>query len=334
MTNRLNSPGRRRALGGLGVAALAAGTGGLTYAQSDYPNRPIRIIVPFSPGAINDVLARTLAERLTPVLKQAVIVENRPGGNTTIGARAVATAEPDGHTLLLISAAHAIGAALTPHALPYDAVRDFSYVSSVARGPFLLIVNKDVSASSVEEFIELAKQRPGFYTFASAGNGSSAHLLGEMLNAMAGIRLLHVPYKGTTPALNDVSAGQVHCTFSTLSGASAALKSGRVRALGVTSARRAMALPEIPAIAEAGYPDYDLAGWWGVLGPANLPASAVKVLNRAVNDVLAQPSLRERLSSDALEPHGSTPEALRSHLEKEIEKYKWVIKQADIKADT
>jgi len=324
-------PGRRALLGGGAWALLAAG-GARASGQQGFPSRPIRIIVPFAPGAINDTLARVIAERLAPVVNQPVIVENRPGGNATIGSRIAAAADPDGYTLLLISAAHAITAALAPD-LPYDSIRGFTFVTRVARAPFLLVVNKDVPARSIQEFIAAARKQPDTYSFASAGNGSSAHLLGELLNTMAGIRLLHVPYKGTTPALNDVMAGQVSCTFSSYTGAQGAIKSGRVRALAVTSARRSAVFPDIPAIAEAGYPDYDLAGWWGILAPAGVSPAIVATLNKAFNQVLAQPELADKLAQEAVETSGSTPEAFRAHVEKEIAQYRQIIIRTGIKPE-
>ncbi len=327
-----NCPSRRTVLGGLGTAALIATTGRQAFAQQSFPSRPIRIIVPFAPGAINDTLARTIAERLALSVNQPVIVENRPGGNATIGTRVAAAAEPDGYTLLLISAAHAITAALAPE-LPYDSIRDFDFITLVARAPFLLIVNKDVPATSVQAFIAAAKRQPEAYAFASAGNGSSAHLLGELLNTMAGTQLLHVPYKGTTPALNDVIAGQVQCTFSTYTGALGAIQSGRVRALAVTSAKRTAVFPEIPSIAEAGYPDYDVSGWWGFLAPAGVPPTIVAALNQELNKVLQQASLRAKLAKDAVEALGSTPAELRAHVEKEIAQYRQIIVRAGVKPE-
>lgn len=330
--SKLPLAGRRRLLAQVGAAALGLHAGTRGFAQTAFPSRPIRIVVPFAPGAINDVLARIIAERLSQVVKQSVIVENRPGGNATIGTRVVAGAEPDGYTLLLISAAHAITPALGAD-LPYDSIKDFAFITQVARAPFLLVVNKDVPATTVPAFIAAARQNPGRYAFASAGNGSSAHLLGELLNNMAGTQMLHVPYKGTTPALNDVIAGQVQCTFSSYSGASAAIKSGRVRALAVTSARRATAFPEIATIAEAGYPGYDVSGWWGMLAPAGTPVAIVDYLNQALHRVLEQPGLSERLAGEAVEAFASTPQAMRAHVEAEISRYRQIVQQAGIKPE-
>jgi tripartite-type tricarboxylate transporter receptor subunit TctC len=227
-----------------------------------YPNKPIRIVVPYAPGAINDVLARAVADRLQVALGQPVIVENRAGAGAVIGTQSVAGAAPDGYTLLQMPAAHAINATLVPK-LGYDSLRSFSFITLAARSPFLLVASQEFPARSVPELVALAKAKPGTYAFASPGNGSTAHLMGEMLKSMARIEVLHVPYKGTGPALTDLIGGVVHFTFSTYPGASAALKAGRVRVLAVTGKSRWPVLPEVPTIAESGYPSYDATGWWG-----------------------------------------------------------------------
>ena len=330
------APTRRHLLAGAGAAAFA-GLGGLpgaAFAQAadGFPSRPLRIVVPYPPGAINDVLARALADKLGRSLQQSVVVDNRPGGNTLIGTQSVASAAPDGYTLLQVPAAHAINAALLPK-LPYDPVKSFEFITLVARAPFLLLVNKDLPAHSVRELVAAAKQKPRGYTFASSGNGGNAHLMGELLNSVAGIEMLHVPYKGTAQAINDLIGGQVHTTFSTYSGASAALKAGRVRALAVTSATRAAAFPDIPTIAEAGYPTYDALGWWGFAAPAGTPRAVVERLNQEINKAAQAPDLREKLSGDAVETQGTTPEEFRMHLEKEIALWRKLIKQAHIQPE-
>lgn len=297
-----------------------------------YPNKPIRIVVPYAPGAINDVLARAVADRLQIALGQPVIVENRAGAGAVIGTQSVASAAPDGYTLLQIPAAHAINATLVPK-LGYDSIKGFSFITLAARSPFLLVASQEFPARSVPELVALAKAKPGHYAFASPGNGSTAHLMGEMLKSMAGIEVLHVPYKGTGPALNDLIGGVVQFTFSTYPGASAAIKAGRVRVLAVTGRTRWPLLPEVPTVAEAGYPSYDATGWWAYAAPAGTPPSIVARLNREINKVLATPALKAGLASEGVEVLGSTPEQLRAHIETEIGTWGKLIRQAGVKAD-
>ncbi|MEH3085188.1 MAG: tripartite tricarboxylate transporter substrate binding protein [Xylophilus ampelinus] len=322
-------PTRRGVLAALAAGALPAASA--AAADGAWPARPVRIVVPYPPGAINDVLARLVAERLGPALGQPVLVENKAGGNTVIGTQAVAAAPPDGLTLLQMPAAHAINAALVPR-LPYDPVRGFECITLAARAPFLLVAGSGLPWRSVGDLVAAAKERPGSHTFASSGNGGNAHLMGELLNHLAGIRLLHVPYKGTAAAINDVIGGQVDCTFSTYAGAAPALRAGRVRVLGVTSARRAEAFPEIPAIAEAGYPGYDVQGWWGFAAPAGTPRPVVDRLNREINRAVQAPALRARLAGDAVETQGTTPEAFAAHLAAEIALWTRLVRQAGITA--
>ncbi|WP_171019887.1 tripartite tricarboxylate transporter substrate binding protein [Hydrogenophaga sp. 2FB] len=326
-------PDRRHMLRHMGAAALASTVPmGQVWAKDTFPDRPVRIVVPYTPGAINDVLARAIGDKMSRTIGQSVIVDNRPGGNTLIGTQFVAKAPPDGYTLLQVPGSHAINAALLPK-LPYDSINDFSFIALVARAPFLLIVNSELPFKSVAEFMAAAKQRPGHYTFASSGNGGNAHLMGELLNMQAGVQMLHVPYKGTTPAINDVMAGQVHCTFSTYSGAAAAIRSGRVRALAVTSARRAAAFPDIPTIAESGYPAYDATGWWGFAAPAGTPAPIVARLHQELTTACQAPDLVQKMKSEGVDMQVSSSAEFKAHLEREIVVWKDVVRKANIKAD-
>ena len=326
-------PDRRHLLRHIGAAALATAVPlERTWAKESFPDRPIRIVVPYTPGAINDVLARAIGDKMSRTIGQSVIVDNRPGGNTLIGTQFVAKSPPDGYTLLQVPGSHAINAALLPK-LPYDSIADFSFIALVARAPFLLIINSELPFKSVAEFMAAAKQRPGFYTFASSGNGGNAHLMGELLNMQAGVQMLHVPYKGTTPAINDVMAGQVHCTFSTYSGAAAAIRSGRVRALAVTSARRAAAFPDIPTIAESGYPNYDASGWWGFAAPSGTPAPIVAKLHQELTAACQAPDLVQKMRSEGVDMQVSSSAEFKTHLEREIVVWKDVVRKAQIKAD-
>lgn len=326
-------PDRRHMLRHIGAVAIAsAAPMGQVWAKDSFPVRPIRIVVPYPPGAINDVLARAIGDKMSRSIGQSVIVDNRPGGNTLIGTQAVAKAPADGYTLLQIPASHAINAALV-HKLPYDSLADFSFIALVARAPFLLIINSELPFKSVAEFMAAAKQRPGHYTFASSGNGGNAHLMGELLNMQAGVQMLHVPYKGTTPAINDVMAGQVHCTFSTYSGAAAAIRSGRVRALAVTSPRRAAAFPDIPTIAESGYPAYEASGWWGFAAPSGTPAPIVAKLHQELAAACQAPDLVQKMKSEGVDMQVSSATEFKAHIEREIVVWKDVVRKAQIKAD-
>lgn len=313
---------------GASLAAISAGV----YAE-EFPNRIIKIVVPYPPGAINDVLARAIADQMTQSLKQSVIVENRAGGNTLIGTQAVATAKPDGYTLLQMPAAHAINASLVGN-LPYDSVKSFTPITLAASAPFLLLTRKDAPVQNVKELVQLAKEKPGHYSFGSSGTGGNAHLMGELLQSVAGIKMLHVPYKGTAPVINDLIGGQLNYTFSTYSGAASALKADRVRVLAITSAERSPAFKDYPTIAEAGYPTYDIEGWWAFAAPANTPAAIVERLNKAIIDAVKAPDLAPKLAMEGIRVRGTTPKEFEAFLNKEIETWRKIIKDRGIKLDT
>lgn len=319
----------------LQLAALSAAPAISTqaaWASAAYPSRSLRVVVPYPPGAINDVLARAISDRISKSLGRPVVVENKPGGNTLIGTQSVAAAEPDGYTLLQVPASHAINAALLPR-LPYDSLKDFSFITLAARAPFLLVVNKDLPVRTVQDLIAEAKKKPDAYSFASSGTGGNAHLMGELLNHLAGTRMLHVPYKGTTAAINDVIGGQVQCTFSTYSGAATAIKSGRLRAIAVTSAKRASAFPDLPTIAESGYPSYDAVGWWGFAAPAGTPPALIERLHAEITKACQAPELKTRLSGDAIEIVASSPAEFRSYLDKEIALWRDLSQKTQLKLD-
>ncbi|MET4578750.1 Bug family tripartite tricarboxylate transporter substrate binding protein [Ottowia thiooxydans] len=313
---------------GASLAAISAGV----YAE-EFPNRIIKIVVPYPPGAINDVLARAIADQMTQSLKQSVIVENRAGGNTLIGTQAVATAKPDGYTLLQMPAAHAINASLVSN-LPYDSVKSFTPITLAASAPFLLLTRKDSPVQNVKELVRLAKEKPGQYSFGSSGTGGNAHLMGELLQSVAGIKMLHVPYKGTAPVINDLIGGQLNYTFSTYSGAASALKADRVRVLAITSAERSPAFKDYPTIAEAGYPTYDIEGWWAFAAPANTPAAIVERLNKAIIEAVKAPDLAPKLAMEGIRVRGTTPKEFEAFLSKEIETWRKIIKDRGIKLDT
>ena len=301
-----------------------------TAAHSAYPERPIRIIVPVPPGGGNDIVARMLARRLTDKWGQQVIVDNRPGASTAIGAEIVARASPDGYTLMFHSATFAINAAMQ-RKLPFDPIKDFTPIGLVARVPQILVVNPAFPAKTLAEFLAQARARPGQINFASAGAGSSPHLAMEVLMEMTGVKLNHVPYKGTAPGLADVVAGHVQTTFDAIPPALGYVCGGRVRALVVVSQKRFPALPEVPTMAEAGLPAYDFASWFGMLAPARTSPAIIATLNREIVAIIQSPEIREHLTDLGLEPLGTSAEENGRHLQAEITRWRAFIQRHDIR---
>lgn len=302
------------------------------FAQG-FPAKPIRLIVPFPPGGSADILARAIGQKAGEGLGQPLVVENRPGAGTAIGAEALAKSAPDGYSVMIGTvSSHAINPALNPR-LPFDPIKDFTPVSLVASIPFAMIVHPSVPAKSVREFVALARSKPGSLNYSSAGNGTSNHLAGELLKSMAGIDMVHVPYKGSAPALNDLIAGQVSLMFDLVLTAAPHVKSGAVRGLAVTSSQRSSALPELPTVAESGVPGYEVSAWFGIFAPAGVPQPVVQRLNAEFVKALLQPDLRQRLASQGAEPLTSTPSEFAAYLRSEIEKWAKVVKASGMKVD-
>jgi len=297
-----------------------------------YPSRSVRFIVPYTPGAINDFIARLTAQKLTETWGKQVIVDNRPGAGTLIGTDLVAKANPDGHTLLLAPTAFAINVSLYPK-LPYDTLRDFAAVTQIGTGAFVMVCNPQLPLKSVKELVAFAKAKPGTLSYASTGSGGSAHLMGEMLKSMAGIDLQHIPYKGLAPGLTDVMSGQVSCTFGTQLAVSAHIKAGRVCALAITSNVRSKSMPDIPTIAEAGYPDYHGTGWWGVVLPAAAPKSVVTKLHADLTRLIKQPDVRDKLETQGVEIIASAPAAFAKFIREEIVRWGRAVKVSGAKPD-
>jgi tripartite-type tricarboxylate transporter receptor subunit TctC len=298
-----------------------------------FPSKPARMIVPYPPGGSADILARAIGAKVGEGLGQPVVIDNRPGAGTIIGTEATAKSAPDGYTFMLGTvSSHAINPALNAR-LPFDPVKDFTPLSLVASIPFAMIVHPSVPARSVQEFVALAKSKPGQLNYSSAGNGTSNHLAGELLKSMAGVDLVHVPYKGSAPALNDLIAGQVSLMFDLVLTAAPHIKSGAVRGLAVTGTQRSAVLPELPTVAETGLPGYEVSAWFGIFAPAGVPQPVAKRLNAEFVKVMQQPDLKQRLASLGADPLTSTPEEFSTYLRSEIDKWAKVVKASGMKVD-
>ncbi len=313
-----------RSIFGLTLALAAALVPMQGAGAAPYPTQTVRIFVPFGPGGGTDTAARILAERLTPVLGQNVVVENKPGGNSVIASEQVANAKPDGHSLLLTTDIHAINAAYG-QSLPYDSWKDFSFIAQLTTSPLMLVAHPSLGAQSVPELVELAKRRPGELSFASLGN-SSPHYLGfEWFKRMADIDVLDVPYKGGGQALADNLAGQINLSLIVAGNGIRHAQAGKLVALAVTSPKRAPVAPDVPTIAESGYPEFELVNWYAILAPANTPREIVERLNHEIEKVLKEPEVIERLARAGLEPTTGSPEELEQLVRRDIEKYKRII---------
>lgn len=301
--------------------------------RSSYPDRPIRLIVPFPPGGGNDILARAVGQRLAQPLGQQVVVDNRGGAGGMLGGQIAATSDPDGYTLFLGSMGSlAHNPALRPNN-PYDPPRDFAAVTMLATSAFLLAVHPTVPARSVQELLALARAKPGTLNYASAGAGSSLHMTGELFKHAAGVNIVHIAYKGTGPALVDLLAGQVQMIFSTMPPVLPHLKAGKLRALGVTTAARAKAAPDVPTIAESGVPGFEVQNWQGIVVPKKTPAAIVDRLNSEILKVLAAPAMIEVLGTQGLDAAGGAPAQFDKLIREEIVKWRKLVQAAKIKAD-
>ena len=302
------------------------------FAQA-YPTHSIRLVVPFPAGGTTDILARAAAQKLSESLGQAVVVDNRPGAAGNIGADLVAKSAPDGYTLLMGTVGtHAINPSLYAK-MPYDHVKDFVPVVLVAGVPNVLAVYPAFPVNSVAELIALAKSKPGTINFASSGSGTSIHMSGELFKSMAGVDMTHVPYKGSAPALTDLMGGQVQIMFDNLPSALPLIKAGKLRAIAVTSLKRAPALPDVPTISESGLPGFEASSWFGVLAPAGTPSPIVAKINADVNKWLQSPEAREQLLAQGANAAGGTPEQFTAHIRAETEKWAKVVKASGAKAD-
>jgi tripartite-type tricarboxylate transporter receptor subunit TctC len=318
----------RATIGGVAAAILATHAAAQSGADK-YPEKPIKIIVPFAPGGSVDIVARVIGQKLTETWGQTVVIETRPGAGTMIGTQAAAKSEPDGYTLIIVVSNHATNPSLRDN-MPYDALIDFEFISMLARAPIVPYSSPKFAAKDVRELIAEAKAKPGTLTFGSAGPGSMTHLVAEMLKIQAGIDMTHVVYRGGTPAMNDVLAGQIPMTFATVTQALPQYQSGLMRALGVTSGTRYAAIPEVPTFKEQGV-DLVASEWYALIAPAKTPRPIIAKLNAEIRRMMAIPNLSDRLAS--IELLSSTPEAAKDFIASEIGRWAPVIKKLGLKAE-
>jgi len=328
LTSKYRYRGRVQVNRKLIFIGLAIGVPHHSIAQS-YPSKSIRMIIPAAPGGGVDTIGRAVGQKVSEALGQPVVPDNRPGAGTMIASELTAKAAPDGYTFLMVTNSHAINASVQKN-LKYDPVNDFSEISLLAISPYLLVVHPSVPAKSVRELIELARKRPGELHFASAGSISATHLAGELFKYLSKINIIHVPYKGGTPAVTDLVGGHVQMMFNNLIAVMALAKSGRLRALAVTSAQRLPMLPALPTVAEAGVPGYEAASWYGGLLPARTPPQIVATLNRELVKAIKAADVRDRLVSEGAEVIGSTPEEFGQYLRKDIDRWRKLVPALDI----
>ncbi len=309
------------------IASLAAGTAG----AQQYPTKPVRIVVGFAPGGGSDFIARVIAQKLTERLGTQVIVENRPGAGSVLGSEFAIKSPADGYTLLLTPASYTVNPSV--YKLSFDPIADITSIVQLSRGPYVVAVHPSVPASTLQELVALARREPDKLAYASSGNGSHVHVATEYLLYTAKIRITHVPYKGTGPALNDTIGGSVQMILGSVATALQHVKSGRLRALAVTTPKRISAAPDIPTVGESGYPSYEVTNWHGLVGPKGLPKDIVGRLNREVNEALKSGDVAKVLAGDGLEPAGGSAEEFAAIIKNEVARWGQVVKQAGVKVD-
>ncbi len=315
-----------RALAAL-CLAVAAGT---APAPQGHPSKPIRFVVGVAPGGATDILARAIGTRLSANLRQQVVIENRPGANHIIGGEFTAKAPPDGYTIQMIPEGFVINASVYPK-LPFDPLQDFSAIGIVALVPNILVIHPSLPARTVKEFIALARARPGQMSYGTSGVGAPSHMSAELFKILTGIEYTHVPYKGQAMAIIDLIGGHLHFAFPSIPASIPHIKSGKLIALGVTTAQRATALPDVPTIQESGVPGYEVSGWYGVIGPAGMPKPVVERINREINGILQVQEMRELLANQGVDPRTGTPEEFAAAMSNDLRKWAKVVATAGIK---
>ena len=312
----------------LAVAAMSALP---TMAQQDWPTKPVKIVVPFAPGGGSDFIARYIARRLSEELKQPFIVDNKPGAGGNIGTEQGIKSAPDGYTLTLIASSYTVNPSV--YKLNFDPVADITPIIQVSQGPLVIVANANLPVKTLPEFIAYAKAKPGEVNFASSGPGSIVHAASELFNQRAGVKMVHVPYKGSGPALTDTIAGQTQVLFSSASTAVPQIAGGKLKALAVTTTTRIPALPNVPTVAESGVKDYDVTLWHGLIGPKGMSAEIVAKINAAVTRALKLKETEEQLKNDGVAPAGGTPQQFGATIKREIELWRKVVAEAGIKAE-
>jgi tripartite-type tricarboxylate transporter receptor subunit TctC len=326
----MRRPGIIAAFFALTIVAICAS--GTALAQA-YPSKPIRLVVPFPPGGSLDVVARAIGQKLTEAWGQPVVIDNRPGAGGNIGADLVAKSAPDGYTILEGAlSTHAVNVSLYSK-MPYDPVRDFAPITLVAVTPNVLVLNPSVPANSVKELIAYAKAHPGKLSFGSGSNGSAGHLAGELFKMEAGVDMVHVPYKGAAPAMQDLLAGQTQLMFDNLANSMQQVRAGKLKALAVTTERRSALVPELPTLAEEGLPGFDISTWWGFMAPAGTPKEIIAKWNAEVARILNTPEMKAFFAQQGAEPAPTTPDAFGAMIQREIAKYAKIVKASGAKVD-
>ena len=315
----------------LAVAILSLAGIEAAWAQA-YPNKPVRIIVLFAAGGPADIYARAIGQKLQESLGQAFVIDDRPGAGAVIGTEAVAKSPADGYTLLMMSNTHTVNESLLK-TKPYDLMRDFVPIAPVNYSDLLMVVHPSVSANTLKEFLDLAKTKPGALNYASSGPGTPYHMAGELFKSMAGVNVVHVPYKGSAGARTDVMGGQVQMMFDAVTTMAPLVRSGKLRALGTTGLTRSSVLPDVPTVAEAGVANYEATIWLGIMAPAGTPVAIIDKLNAEINKILASPELKEAWAKQGATTMNMTPEQFGKHLRADIEKWARIVKLADIRVD-
>jgi len=312
----------------LALVLLAAGTA----AAQQYPARPIRLIVPFAPGGGTDITARAIAQKLTESWGQTVVADNRPGANGTIGVDITAKSAPDGYTITMISSSHAVNVGLMPK-LPYDLMKDLTPITQATSQPYVMVIHPSVPAKTVKEFIAYAKSKPGGVNYGSSGTGGISHLGGALLGTIAGIEMVHIPYKGGAPSTLDLIAGQIQMQLGTLLLTGPHIRSGKLRVLAVTTPKRWPGTPDLPTMQEAGVPGFAITQWYGLLAPAKTPPPIVARLQQEISRQLHQPDVKEKLAADGADAVGNPSAEFGAHIRSEIAKYSKLVKQIGLKAE-